>query len=88
MKRITLLVLTAISIFVLSACQDNEKVKEEDVLSFLKEYKGITHNVDNSVDVTLTTLKPYLNDEWYKINERDRRTRSAETSQNASYSFL
>lgn len=64
MKRITLLVQTAISIFVLSACQDNEKVKEEDVLSFLKEYKGITHNVDNSVDVTLTTLKPYLNDEW------------------------
>lgn len=64
-------------------------VKEADVKAFIMEYKSITHNVkvgekDNAM--ALTEVKPYLNDEWYKVNERDKRVNFpfnyAHTSQN------
>ncbi len=86
MKRLILLMLTAISILSLSACQENEKVNEEDVKAFLKEYKSITHNADGEKDIliTLEEVKPYLNDEWYKLNERDRRVNFPNTYAHAS----
>lgn len=90
MKKWLLLILAVISVFGLGACQQQQvDVKEDDVKAFITEYKSITHNVnvgekDNAI--ILEEVKPYLSDEWYKVNERDRRVNApfnyAEDSKN------
>lgn len=89
MKRWVILILAAISIFGLVACQQNEEVTEDAVKAFVTEYKGVTHNVnvgekDNAI--ALKEVKSYLNDEWYKVSERDKRVNApfnyAEDSKN------
>lgn len=92
--------LLAVSIFVLSACQQNEdsnvaddekmgkEVTKEDVRDFLIEYKSITHDLgspaEKDVSEVLEAVKPYLNDEWYEMNERDKRVNFPRNYANAS----
>ena len=92
--------LIAVSIFVLSACQQNEasdvagdektgrEFTKEDVKAFLMEYKSITHDLgspaEKDVSEVLEAVKPYLNDEWYRINERDKRVNFPRNYANAS----
>ncbi|RHW38192.1 hypothetical protein D1B33_04705 [Lysinibacillus yapensis] len=76
MKKIMHVILMVISVVILSACQKDE-VSEEDVKAFVTEYKSITHDIpvpEEAFDFdVLEKVKPYLNDEWFKMNERDKR---------------
>ncbi len=82
MRKI-LLLLFSILIFALSACQESDEaevkkeVSETEVKDFIMEYKMITHNVpvpEEAYEVNvLEKVKPYLNDDWYERNEKDKR---------------
>ncbi|MGA4519666.1 hypothetical protein ACPA0F_20625 [Solibacillus silvestris] len=79
MKKTLISVLTVISVLVLSACQQSQKVEEDDIKSFIHEFKSITHNVkvgekDNAI--FLEETKDYFNDKWYKSVQTNRQVNS------------
>lgn len=63
-------------------------VSEESVKDFVIEYKTITHDIGTPTERNITELlekvKPYLNDEWYEMNEKDKRVNFPRTFANAS----
>ncbi len=83
MKKIMWFLLLVLSIVTLSACQKGEDNVTEEVKEFVLEYKSFTHNVDSQaekdVSEVLEAVKPYLSDEWYEMNEKDKRVNFPES---------
>lgn len=83
MKKIMWFLLLVLSVVTLSACQNDEDNVTEEVKEFVMEYKSLTHNVDSQVEKdiseVLEAVKPYLSDEWYEMNEKDKRVNFPES---------